>query len=150
MTVAQFKQQFETLASLNTEVNSFVFGDPFEQIQKLMQGLSAPIVIVESPDFRLDNHDYTGRVQTYSSELIVLDIAQLDDVADKYAKIDKTQEIAIEFVRKLEDFFQNDEFYLFELKSSIEQVRLNNHVGWKFAFTLAIDINISPNPSKWL
>lgn len=150
MTVSSFKSYISTLLLSHADIAAFVWGDAFDQLQHLMQGVSSPVALVDSPDVSVSNLDYTGRVRTFESELVILKEVQLEDKTAKETALDDTLEIITEVIRKLEDEYQNNVFENFVVRSNLTQTMLDNRVGWRFTFALSYDITILTTAAKWL
>lgn len=149
MTIEQLKQYFEGLATSNVDIQSFVWGDAFEQLQNILLNLNGVIMIVDSPDFNTQNLNDSGRVLSYESELVILKLSKLDDLTRKNADLMATMEIILEVVRKIENDYLTEDIYKFTLKSKIKQTQMDNRIGWRFAFTIDFDIDVYPNSEKW-
>jgi hypothetical protein len=149
MTIQEFKTYFKDLSISHVDIDAFVWGDAFEQIQDLLLNTNGIVMMVDSPDFALENHDLSGRSISYESELVILKLTQRDDVSRKSNDLVETMDIIIEVIRKIEEDFTDNLNYEFEIKSKLTQVFMDNRIGWRFKFNLDFDINVYKNDSKW-
>jgi hypothetical protein len=146
MKVSEFKNYLETLFLTHIDIYSFVWGDAFETLQQLLQGKETPLVMVESPDVKMDNTDNVGARRTYLSEIVVLKIASETEKAEA---IDETLEIIMELDRKLAEEFQYNVFENYKLTSNFTQVQKDNHSGWRVSFEITFDFSTNTNQNKW-
>ena len=149
MTINQLKDYFSQIATSHIDIQSFVWGDPFEQIQNLILNLNGVILMVDSPDLTTSNLNNSGRVLSYQSELVILKLSKFDDLTRKNADLMATMDIIIEVIRKIESDHIDDNIYKFALNSKIQQTQVDNRIGWRFAFTIDFDIDVYPNSEKW-
>lgn len=150
MTIAQLEIYFRNLAVSHVDIDNFVWGDAFEQIQELLKDLTSVVMVVDSPDVSHDNNDYTGRSIAYQSELVILKLTDSENKTQKQNDLIDTMDILLEVIRKIEDDLQQDDVYEFSLKSILTQTFLDNRIGWRVSFSISFDINVGINQAKWL
>ena len=150
MTIAQLEIYFRNLAVSHVDVDNFVWGDAFEQVQGLLKDLTQVVMVVDSPDFAHDNHGQTGRSIAYNSELVILKLTNSENKATKQNDLISTMDIILEVIRKIEEDLQNNDVYEFSLKSNLTQTFLDNRIGWRVSFSISFDVNVGINSTKWL
>jgi hypothetical protein len=150
MTIAQLEIYFRNLAVSHVDVDNFVWGDAFEQVQGLLKDLTQVVMVVDSPDFAHDNNNFTGRSIAYNSELVILKLTNSENKATKQNDLISTMDIILEVIRKIEEDLQNNDVYEFSLKSNLTQTFLDNRIGWRVSFSISFDVNVGINSTKWL
>lgn len=133
----------------HVEMQSFIWGDPFGQLQELSQGKPSPLAIMDSPDVAHSNVNHTGRKIGYQSELVVMKLVQMDDKVKKKAALQETLDIALELIRKFDEDYQDNKMESFKVISNLTQTQLDNHIGWRVTVEFWFDIIRNTNESKW-
>lgn len=151
MNYSNFKSYIEGLGSSNTDINTTIFASPFDGLQRLMQGKTAPVLLVESPDVELDGDDIISRKALYNSKIVILQILSNDATqTEKKTVRNATLAIILEFVAKIEEDYQDGTIGALEWRSDIRQVQYNSWSGWSLGVSIGDNQNIGKTDAKWL
>jgi len=149
MTLNELQTYFNSLATSHVDINDFVWGDAFEQLQDLINDTSDILLMVESPDYQMDNLGYTGRMISYESELVILKLTQKDNKTQKKNDLISTMSIMNEVIRKVEEDFQENDHAMFSIRSAFTQAYLDARIGWRVSYSISFDTDVYPNSAKW-
>ena len=150
MTLNEFETIFNNIATNHIDIDAFVFGDAFEQVQEVLTNLGDVILLVDSPDFSTDNVNNTGRMLTYESDMVLLKLTKPESRTEKQNDLITTMDIIVEIERELDRQFQNNDFYEFNIRSNYKQTFIDNRIGWRAKFEIEFDVNVGINNDKWL
>ena len=152
-TLPSFIEYFRQLVSEHVELKDFVHGAAGRIIAGSREGLSYPLLWLETPSLTLEDKDSTMPLGQRHSAFIVLHTASAQDYADQDAKWASTEAIALDVLSRLRHDYKARKFTSFTLDGGVLEavatLTQGGELGWRYELSLGDFVKLNYDSTRW-
>jgi hypothetical protein len=152
-TLPAFINYFRQLASEHVELKDFVHGATGRIIAGSREGLSYPLLWLETPSLTLDDKDGTMPLGKRHAAFVILASASHNDYADQDAKWASSEAIALDVLSRLRHDYKARKFTNFVLDGGVLEAVATltqaGEIGWRYEFSLGDYVQLKYNATRW-